>query len=89
MSFLFGSDKNDTPAPAPAPAPAPVPESPSAVTNEKAQMERQEASDRALAESRAAGRQQTVSAGRHIAEEDQQVLGTKSARKRASRDIVG
>ncbi len=85
MSFLFGGG-DDKPS---APAPAPVPQSPSAVDNEAAQRDRQAASDRALAESRAAGRQQTVSAGRAIAEDDQQVLGTKSAKRRAARDIVG
>jgi len=81
MSFLFGNDS--------APAPAPVPESPSAVTNEKAQAARQDASDAALAESRAAGRQQTVHAGKALAEEEQQTLGAKSAKRRAARDIVG
>lgn len=82
MAFLFGGD-NDKPTP------AAVPDSPSATDNEAAQRERQAASDRALAESRAAGRQQTVSAGREIAEDEQQVLGAKSAKRRAARDITG
>lgn len=79
MAFLFGGDDK--------PTPAPVPASPSA--SEDAQRERQAASDRALAEQRAAGRQQTVSAGREIAEDEQQVLGAKNAKRRAARDIVG
>lgn len=81
MSFLFGGDD--------APAPAPVPDSPSAVSNEAAQRERQAASDRALAETRAAGRRQTVSAGREIAADEQEVLGTDAKKRRAARDIVG
>jgi len=84
MSFLFGGNDRDE-----APQPAPVPQSPSAVQNETAAQERQAAQDRALAESRAAGRQQTVVAGRNIAEDDQQTLGAKSAKRRAARDIVG
>lgn len=81
MSFLFGGDDK--------PTPAAVPESPSAPSNEAAQRARQDASDTALAQSRAAGRQQTVSAGRAIAEDEQQELGAKSAKRRASRDITG
>lgn len=79
MSFLFGGDDK--------PAPAAVPESP--LASEEAQRQRVAAQDRALAESRAAGRQQTVAAGRDIAAEEQQVLGGKSAKRRASRDITG
>ena len=60
MAFLFGGDDK--------PAPAAVPDSPMA--SEDAQRERQAAQDRALAESRAAGRQQTVAAGREIAMDD-------------------
>jgi len=79
MSFLFGG--NDTPKA------ADVPASPS--TDEAAQKARQDAQDAALAQSRAAGRQQTVSAGRQIAEDDQQVLGERSSKRRAARDIMG
>ncbi len=79
MSCLFGG--NDTPAP------APVPESPT--TNEKAQEERQAASDAAISQSRAAGRQQTVFAGRDIAQDEQQTLGSTSKKRRAARAIVG
>lgn len=79
MAFLFGGDDR--------PAPAPVPESPMA--SEEAQRERQAAQDRALAESRAAGRKQTVFAGSEIAADEQQTLGSTSAKRRASRELVG
>ena len=79
MAFLFGGDDK--------PAPAAVPESP--LASEEAQRQRQAAQDRALAESRAAGRQQTAAAGRDIAAEEQQTLGSTSARRRASRELVG
>ena len=79
MSFIFGGDEK--------PAPAAVPDSPSA--SEDAQRERQAASDAALAQSRAAGRQQTVAAGRDIAADEQQTLGASSKRRRAGREIVG
>jgi hypothetical protein len=83
LGGLFGGHKKD------APQPEAVPASPSAADNEAAQRERTAAQDSALAQSRAAGRQQTVAAGRMIAEDDQQVLGAKSARRRAARDILG
>ena len=79
MSFLFGSDEK--------PAPAAVPVSP--LASEDAQRERQAAEDAALNASRESGRRQTVAAGRDIAMEDQQVLGQSSARRRASRELVG
>lgn len=79
MSFLFGESN---------PTPAPVPQSP--MENEEAARQRQAAADAALSQQRAAGRAQTVSAGRDIAAEDQQALGVVNAKRRAaSRDIVG
>lgn len=80
MAFLFGGD-NDKPQP------APVPQSPMA--SEDGQAARVAAQDAALAQSRAAGRQQTVAAGRDIAQEDQQTLGTVNAKRRASRELTG
>lgn len=81
MSFLFGSDS-------PAPAPQPVPESP--IKSEAAQAERDAAASAAQAESRAAGRQQTVVAGAKLAADDQQEKGLLSAKRRtASRALVG
>ena len=78
MSFLFGSDS---------PAPMAVPQSP--LASEDAQRRRQEAENAALAQSKAAGRQMTIAAGRDIAAEEQQTLGAVNARRRAAREIVG
>lgn len=79
MSFLFGESS---------PTPAPVPQSPT--DSEEAARKRQAAADAALSQQRAAGRAQTVSAGREIAADEQQALGTVNAKRRAaSRDIVG
>ena len=77
MSFLFGGDT---------PTPAAVPASP--LASEQAQRERDAAANAALSQQRSAGRSQTVSAGRDIAMGEQQESGTRSAKKRAARDIV-
>lgn len=77
MSFLFG---NDTPTPAAVPA--------SPLASEQAQREREAAANAALSQQRAAGRSQTVSAGRDIAMGEQQASGTASAKRRAARDII-
>lgn len=79
MSFLFGGEE---------PQPAAVPISP--LASEEAQRQRQAAEEAALAESRSAGRRQTVVAGMKIAEDEQAGKGLLSAKKRAAaRDLGG
>ena len=74
MSFLFGSDS---------PAPASVPVSP--LASEEAQRQRQAAEDAAMAQSKTAGRQTTIAAGRDIAADEQMAKG----KRRAGRELVG
>ena len=78
MGFLFGSKQS-------APQPAPVPESPTVSTDAAAQ--RQAATDAAIAQSTASGRQRTIVAGQQIAQSDQDSLMAK--RKSASTSILG
>lgn len=82
MAMLFGDNS--------APTPAPVPQSPSDATNAAAVAARNEAEQAALAETKAAGRRQTVVAGAKLAAEDQQNSGLLAAKNRAaSRALVG